>query len=398
MRIAILSSWFSSAAGYAENCLSKALASLGHEVHIVTSTAQPYFYDPNYEQIYEPWLGPPIIDPGVIERDGCLIHRLPMRTHGGMESIRMRGMIRTLRAIRPEIVQCFEAAGTTVFRAALGKAICGYALFIGSHHHASVTPEAASPGARAHPLSPQALQGKVIGLATSRCYAISPDAADIAVRFLGLPSSKVEISPLGTDDTIFRPRGEGDSEEIRRRLRRELGFSDDEVVCIYTGRFTAGEHGKNPLCLADGVAQLIAQGQNYRALFVGDGPADYVEEIRSRPGTVVCPFVGYQDLAGYYWAADIGVWPRQESTSQIDAAACGLPLVLSDRVQVRERIDGIGLTYRQDDSQDLARVLLELADSEHRRSLGSAGATRMKAEYAWSKLAEERVADYRRPG
>src|SRR5205085_9494620 len=101
LRIAILTSWFSSEAGYAENCLSKALAAQGHEVHVVTSTAQPYFNDPSYAEIYEPWLGPPLLEPGVTERDGCLVHRLPMRARDNMESIRMRGMVRTLRAIRP---------------------------------------------------------------------------------------------------------------------------------------------------------------------------------------------------------------------------------------------------------------------------------------------------------
>jgi glycosyltransferase involved in cell wall biosynthesis len=109
----------------------------------------------------------------------------------------------------------------------------------------------------------------------------------------------------------------------------------------------------------------------------------------------VRPFVPYRELPGYYWAGDIGVWPRQESTSQIDAAACGLPLVLSDRVQVRERVDGIGLTYREDDAADLARALLELSDPERRRALGAEAAKRMHDLYAWSKLAEARVADYR---
>jgi glycosyltransferase involved in cell wall biosynthesis len=394
LRIAVLTSWFSSEAGYAENCLSKALAAQGHEVHVVTSTAQPYFNDPGYAEIYEPWLGPPLLEPGLTERDGCLIHRLPMRARDRMESIRMRGMVRTLRAIRPDVVQCFEDAGTTVLRAALARPVGGYRLFIGSHNHASVFPAAADPGARVSPLSSEGLAGRVIGHAISRCYAISPDAADIAVRFQGIPPEKVEVRPLGMDDEVFRPLGEGDSPAARERLRAELGFSDDEVVCIYTGRLTAGPHGKNPLCLADAVAKLAAAGEPYRALFVGGGDRGYVEEIASRPGTVVRPFVGYRDLAAYYWAADVGVWPRQESTSQVDAAACGLPLVLSDRVQVRERVEGSGLTYREDDSDDLARALLELSDGELRRRLGATGAKRMHERYGWSKLARDRVADY----
>lgn len=36
MQIAIVSDWFSEKMGYAENFLPKAMASLGHEVHLVT--------------------------------------------------------------------------------------------------------------------------------------------------------------------------------------------------------------------------------------------------------------------------------------------------------------------------------------------------------------------------
>ena len=43
MKIVIVADWFSENMGYAENCLPKALAELGHDIHVVTSTAQVYF-------------------------------------------------------------------------------------------------------------------------------------------------------------------------------------------------------------------------------------------------------------------------------------------------------------------------------------------------------------------
>ncbi len=396
LRIAVVASWFSDQTGYAENCLSKALASLGHEVHVITSTAQPYFDEPFYDEVYAPWLGPPVVEPGVTEVDGYRVHRLPMTAAGGSEGIRMRGMLSALRGLRPDVVQGFEAVGFTAHRAAVGKPLLGYKLFTGNHLHASVFPAAKRSGARARPFSRQALQGRLVGRMCERCYAISTDAAEIAVRFLAFPPEKVVVSPLGTDTEVFRPLGDRESLAARRALREELGVADDEIVCIYTGRFTVGDHGKNPLCLADAVARLVAEGHPYRALFVGGGDPAYVEEISSRPGSIVRPFVGFRELARHYWAGDVGVWPRQESTSQIDAAATGLPLVLSDTVQVRERVDGSGLTYREDDVEDLARQLLRLADPSLRRRLGDAGAERMQRDYSWRKLAEQRLADYQR--
>ena len=61
MKIVILSSWFSERMGYIENCLPKALALLGHEVHVVSSTAQVYFNSPDYKEVYEPFLGKIIV-------------------------------------------------------------------------------------------------------------------------------------------------------------------------------------------------------------------------------------------------------------------------------------------------------------------------------------------------
>jgi glycosyltransferase involved in cell wall biosynthesis len=384
MRIAMVASWFSAETGYAENCLSKALASLGHDVHLVTSTAQPYFNSPFYSEVYEPWLGPPVLEEGETEVDGYRVHRLPLASGRGGVGVKIKGLVGGLRRLRPEIVQAFEVVGSTPYAAAVGRPLLRYRLFTGNHVHASVFDEDQRPS----------MQGRFVGRMTERCYAISPDAAEIAVRSFGIPEGKVVVSPLGVDTDLFRPVGDPESSEARRALRAELGFEDDEVVCIYTGRFTEGPHGKNPRCLAEAVARLSDQGHRFRALFVGGGDPGYTDELRSSPGSVVLPFVGFKDLPRHYWAADVAVWPRQESTSQIDAAACGLPLVLSDRIQVKERVDGNGLLYREDDAEDLARQLLTLEDPAKRREMGAAGAERIGREYGWKVLAQQRISDY----
>jgi glycosyltransferase involved in cell wall biosynthesis len=394
VRIAIAASWFATQAGYAENCLSKTFAALGHEVHVVTSVAQPYFETPFYKEVYEPWLGPPLLEPGLTSHDGYRIHRLEMTANGG--DVRIDGLRSELRRIRPDIVQTFEVQGRVARATALGRLRGGSRLFTGAHLHASVFPDAAERRGLGARFSPEALGGRLVGVMSERCYAISPDAAEIAVEFLGIPADKVVVSPLGVDTDVFRPLGDPGTLEARRELRSELGFSDQDVVCVYTGRLTAGEYGKNPLALAQAVARLADAGHRIRGLFVGGGDSAYETEIASHAGCVLHPFVGYKELARFYWASDIGVWPRQESTSQIDAAATGLPLILSDKTRVTERVDGIGLLYREDDVDDLANQILKLADPELRGRLGGAAAQRMQKEYSWRHLAEKRLADYER--
>ena len=57
MRIVVITDWYSEKMGYIENCLPKTLAELGHNVHVVSSTAQVYYNDPFYEKTYAHYLG-----------------------------------------------------------------------------------------------------------------------------------------------------------------------------------------------------------------------------------------------------------------------------------------------------------------------------------------------------
>ncbi len=77
MKIVILSNWFSERMGYIENCLPKALAKQGHEVHVISSTAQVYYNSPDYKNVYEPFLGKNIQEVGVKQVDGYTLHRIP---------------------------------------------------------------------------------------------------------------------------------------------------------------------------------------------------------------------------------------------------------------------------------------------------------------------------------
>ena len=79
----------------------------------------------------------------------------------------------------------------------------------------------------------------------------------------------------------------------------------------------------------------------------------------------------------------------------LDAAACGLPVVVNDTLRATERIDGNGLTYELNDRSSLETVLARLLDPELRNRLGRVGATRMLEQFSWNALVRKRVADYR---
>ena len=136
MRIVILSNWFSEKMGYIENCLPKALAHLGYEVHVVTSTAQIYFNDPMYKESYEGFLGKNIVDEGVRQFEGYTLHRLPF-THFKNKII-IKGLRKKLKEIKPDVVQSFDAISFINLQVIFAKLFLKFGFYTANHNTASV--------------------------------------------------------------------------------------------------------------------------------------------------------------------------------------------------------------------------------------------------------------------
>jgi glycosyltransferase involved in cell wall biosynthesis len=395
VKIAVVSDWLAERMGYVENCLPKALAALGHEVHLVTSNAQIYYNSPIYKETYEPFIGPPLVATGTKQHDGYTLHRLELGNgrHPLWKGARhVPGLISTLWRLKPDIVQALEIACPTTYELACARPALGYRFFLEAHIHASVYSGGEAPSVKAY-LYERLIDvfNRVTSAAVDKCYPISSDAAKVAIEHFRMRPGKVEVSSLGVDTDLFRPPTDAAAQDQRCALRRKLGFADTDVVCVYTGRLTVD---KGPLILAEAVDGLVRKGLPVRGLFVGNGTADDIRRLKACHGCVLHPFVPTRDLPPFYWAAELGVWPRQESTSQLDAAACALPLILSDRVEVHERIDRNGITYREGDVASLAAAIESLLDPERRRRMGEIGSERMLAGFSWRNVATRRIQDY----
>jgi glycosyltransferase involved in cell wall biosynthesis len=390
MRVIILAETYSRKMGYAWACLPKALARLGVDVHVVTPGLPPYYRMPYFEEAYGAFLEKEERT-GVEQVDGYQVHYVPHRKQFGY--VRMTDLGARLSSLRPDVVQTFVAISWIPLDAARARIRLRFKLFTGNHTTASSFPLARRKSGTIDAewvqcLLTRAIPGRFASMLTEKCYAVTPDAADIAVRFFGVQKSKVEVAHLGVDTDIFFPATSEKPVEERDILRRDLGVGIDDVLCVYSGRMTAA---KNPLILAEAIAQLRGMGKRYIGLFIGDGVQR--EAIYSAAGSILRPFMPFEQLAPYYRAADIGVWPVEESTSILDAAACGIPIIVSDRIY-REPAEGNGLVYRANDVDDLVRSLLALRNREDRERLGGAGAKKMAQSWSWDCVARRRLADY----
>jgi glycosyltransferase involved in cell wall biosynthesis len=392
MRVILLSEFFLKDMGYLENLLPKYLARLGVETHVIATDLSPSYRQKSVSGAMV--RSSEQLPAGTVQaRDGYTLHILGHKRVAGY--MRMAGLREKLCSIRPDIVQTIAVVGWIPLDAALSQPLIGYKLFTGCHMAASVFPLAGKNlpwwnRERLACLLSRAVPGRFTSLFAEKCYGATTDCADVAVRFFGVPRNKINVCPLGVDVELFSPISNEEDVKARLELRQRLGFVESEIVCIYSGRFTVD---KNPLLLAKAIAQLVRRGESFRGLFVGNGVQ--AQEISSCPGCIVHPYVPVQDLGKFFRAADIGAWPTQESMSMLDAAACGLPIVVNHTLAAKERIEGNGLIYRLNDVEDLIRVLLMLRDSQTRQHLGRVGALKMAHDFSWESIAKQRLRDYR---
>jgi glycosyltransferase involved in cell wall biosynthesis len=381
--------------GYIVNMLPRYLARQGVEVHYVTMDMPHYFFDKSQQSSYANFDDLTTMSAGQEEiYDGFHLHCLRHREIAGYP--RFVGLRQKLASIRPDVVQSFLSIGWVALDAAILKVPLGYKLFTAAHTTHSVFPLANRKSrwiepARIRNFASRWVPGRLVSTQTEKCYAATSDCADVAIRFFGVQPRKIDVAPLGVDTDLLSPISTHEQVRERILMRERLGVQPDEILFIYTGQFTVA---KNPVLLSQATESMRLKGLKVKALFLGDGVQR--EAIAAHASSVALPFVPHRELVNYYRAADVGVWPTQESTSMLDAAACGLPIVVNDTLRAIERIEGNGVTYKLNDLASLQAVLTQLLDPAIRKRLGEVGANRMAEHFSWAALVRRRVGDYRR--
>jgi glycosyltransferase involved in cell wall biosynthesis len=393
LRIAIVVETFARDMGYLNNTLPKYLARLGHDVHLVTSDLLPYFqlgsaaslYGSEFAERNKPRLGSETID-------GFTVHTLPNVRSLGYP--RLQGLQAKLDAIAPDVVCAFTAVGWIALDCAIGARRRGYRLVIGSHTGKTAFPSDQQglpwyATRRIRNFATRTMPGWFIGATADHCVVPTRDCAEVASEHFGIPRSIVRVANLPVDRDFFYPAQSPGDDQERAALRTALGFHAHETVCVYSGKFT---EGKNPVVLLRAIEMLAAQGQAVRGLFIGSGAQR--DALMGNPLAVVVPFMSQAPLGRHYRAADLGVW-MEESISFLDAASCGLPLVLGSTVKDLSHLDGFTSTYASNDARSLADAIRPLLDPTRRRAAGQAAARLSLDRFAASRYASQRVEWFR---
>jgi glycosyltransferase involved in cell wall biosynthesis len=151
---------------------------------------------------------------------------------------------------------------------------------------------------------------------------------------LGASPERIAIAYNTVDIGWYRAK----ADELRPRraeIRRELGLGEGPAV-LYVGQLI---ERKGVDDLLDAYQFLLAKRTDAQLLIAGSGPLESrlraTASSRQLRGVIFAGHVAIPDLPRYYLAADCAVLPSHEEVWGLvlnEAAACGLPLVTTDRV------------------------------------------------------------------
>ena len=178
----------------------------------------------------------------------------------------------------------------------------------------------------------------------------------------GIDPARIGLWVRGVDAETFSPRHR--SPDLRAAWKLDGGA----LALAYVGRVS---REKGLAMLPDVERRLCAAGVEHRWVIVGDGP--YRQELERRLDNAV--FLGtllHADVARPLASADVFVFPSCTDTAGnvvLEAQACGLPVLVSDRGGPRENLrpDESGLVCRGGRVEDLADAIVGLASNPARR-------------------------------
>jgi glycosyltransferase involved in cell wall biosynthesis len=209
----------------------------------------------------------------------------------------------------------------------------------------------------------------------------------------GADPSRCFDAPHAVDNRFFAARAEPLRAD-RAALRRSLSLPPDGVVALFVGRLVAGKGLDifvGALARAAGVVPQIA------GLVVGDGPLRETTTQAAASSSAPVQFAGFlnqTEIARAYAAADLLVVPSASETWGLvvnEAMACGLPVVVSDRVGCARDLVLPGVTGEivpVGDVGRLANVTVRLARAPGRRPRMGDAARRHIAAFDVEKAAE----------
>lgn len=188
--------------------------------------------------------------------------------------------------------------------------------------------------------------------------------SDFVEKCLHIPLAYTDLLSFGTDTIHFSP-----NREAGLQVRKRHGIDPNALLVLYAGKLDETKGGK---LLAEVVGEPFPEvnGRKVEFLIIGTGSDEYGREVdtmlaQSANKVTRLPTLRFRDLAAYYQAADLAVFPKQCSMSFFEIQSCGVPILFEDNEINRKRVvSRNAFIFQPGDPADLRNRIIELGSTD----------------------------------
>jgi glycosyltransferase involved in cell wall biosynthesis len=334
--------------GYQINVLPKFQARQGHEVVIVTSEDiknHPTFLGfGNKENIEQE-------DKLYSKKYGIKIIRLPIHRVVSGRVIYKKGYLERIKALKPDVIMCHTNDTLSAIRIARKHKSLNIPVVFDNHMLEMASRNPLSGLFRFYFrlfVAPIIKKNKWVVIRTQDDNYVN--------RCLGIPESQTPFISFGSDTTLFHP-----DRNVRNDFRKRHDLKQNDFVIVYTGKL---DEAKGGMLLAQAFKEKFKTAKNIVLVVVGNTNGEYGQKVdqmfaKCKNRVLRFPTQKYVDLAKFYQAADLLVFPKQCSLSFYDAQACGLPVISEDNnINIARLQHDNGFNFKADDIDDFRNKII----------------------------------------
>lgn len=351
MKIVHVEDYFHPEAGYQINIIPKYMAKMGHDVTIITSQMD------KIPEGLTSFFGRTDIeakDRAYTEKYGVKIVRLPLKAFISGRAVFTGALFRMIRSENPDVVYVHGNDTLTGMRYLMKRKKMGYPLVMDSHMLEMASQNKLSKVFRwvyRHFFTPMLIKNNIPVIRTQDDPYVE--------KCLGIPLTQAPWISVGSDTLLFHPDA-----EVRKAFRAEHNIEEDAFVVLYAGKL---DEAKGGLLLAQAIEEKLPVEKELVFVVVGKTSGEYGNQVegkfsRSENRIIRFPTQKYSDLAPFYQAADLAVFPRQCSLSFYDVQACGLPVVFEDNnINIDRARHCNALVFEAENVEALRQKIVQMA-------------------------------------
>tara|TARA_Y100000310_G_scaffold86189_1_gene83037 strand:- start:1978 stop:3144 length:1167 start_codon:yes stop_codon:yes gene_type:complete len=374
--------------GYQEYYLAKKHKQMGHDVYVVASDLLYPF--PNIETILKE-AGIKNTSrkrkPGFSVVDGIKVYRLK-HLFEYSDFILVKGLKQILIEIKPDIVFAHESRQGLPALAAYYKNKIGYKLVVDQHDFYHKIPN--------YPWWKKLLRFSdyflfrkfIVNYSLKRAdkiVAVTQQTKDFLVKIQKINPKNVSLISLGVDIDFFKF-----DNKSRAGIRKRFKMKNSDIVLIFSGTIV---RRKGIELLLEALSEM--KNKNLKLMIVGGGDVDYMSDLKAltkklniENKTIFTGFVKKDNVKDYFSAADIGIWPGNNSVSIMEAMACKLPIVMVD-LQLGHLVNyNNGLKFPQHSKEKLKQALEKLIRNDLRIKMANNSVNAIKKYYSYDTIAK----------